>query len=151
MRFPAAIATAFGFALMLSTNAAAQHQGTCGSMKDAAENLDAFAGYFRDAELAAVRKSILRQLQPHERQAVVTNVGICRAVVDAALRMLRRNEPTWPQVEEHGYDFTVFQYGPYYAVLVTYEYDPEHPGGPHYLPLLVFQAHGLEYRMTILT
>lgn len=155
MRLPSTLAAAFGFALLLAPSAGAQQHPahpSCGSMKDANENLDAFAGYFRDAQYAAVRKSTVRQLQPGEPQSVVTNVGTCRSVLNAALRMLRQYEPTWPQVEQHGYDFTVFQYGPYYAILITYDHDPNVPGGsPPYLPLLIFQAEGLKYLMAVLT
>ena len=127
-----------------------QPRPSCGSRQYADDELRTFAKYFRDAEYAAVRKASIRQLGPEDPQAVVTNVGTCQAVLNAALRMFRRYEPTWPEVERHGYDFTVLRYGPYYAIFMKYSYDPNHPNGPPFLPLVIFRARGMEYVTTIL-
>ena len=124
-------------------------QPGCGSRQGAEDELESFAMYFHDDEYAAVRGTVLQKLSNAEPQAVVTDVGTCRAVLQAALRVLRQHDSNWPAAEARGYDFTVLRYGPYYAILVKVSDDPV-TGPAHYLPLMVFRARGLTYLTTIL-
>jgi hypothetical protein len=116
-------------------------------MQNAGGYLAAFEQYFRDEDYA---DSSIVQISPAESQEVVTNSVTCRAVLNAALVMLRQNEPTWAQIEQRGYDFTVLRYGPYYAILVRWTADPATGGVPPYVPLMVFRSDGLTYVTTIL-
>src|SRR4029078_8837826 len=78
-----------------------------------------------------------------------TAAWTCRAVLQAALRMLRQHDSNWPAVEARGYDFTVLRCGPYYAILMKVSDDPV-TGPAHYVPLMIFRARGLTYLTTIL-
>jgi hypothetical protein len=71
---------------------------------------------------------------------VVSRPDTCQAVLNAAMRMLRQYEPSWRKIEQAGYDFTVLQYGSYYALLISYKLDPATGLRPHYIPLMVFRA-----------
>jgi hypothetical protein len=121
----------------------------CGSMENAQGELEGFEKYFRDDEYANVRRNVIRKLTADESQMVVTNQGKCQAVLQAALTMLRRYDPDWSRDEQRGYDFTVLQYGPYYAILVKVGDDPV-SGPAAYYPLIVFQSRGLSYVTTII-
>ena len=80
-------------------------------MENAQGELEGLEKYFLDNEYAVVRRNLIRQLTAADSQMVVTNPGTCRAVLQAALTMLRRDDPTWAKVEQRGYDFTVLRYG----------------------------------------
>jgi hypothetical protein len=139
-----AVSTAAG-----RTSAQATH-APCGSGVYASDYLTEFAKYFRDSAMARVRNDKIRQLTPADTQYVVTNPGICQAVLHAAERRLGTYNAEWPQIERNGFDFTVLRYGEYYAVFVDYPRDPETGQPPHFLPLLVLRARGLEHLITIL-
>jgi hypothetical protein len=122
----------------------------CGSLPNAQGYLAGFGRYFRDDDMADVRGDEIVQLSPNASQEIVTRVGTCQAVRQAALRMLRQYEPSWPRIEAAGYDFVVLRYGDYYAILVKYEVDPDTGRRPDYIPLLVFRTQGFSYVTTIL-
>ena len=146
------IGAACALAVALNGPAWAQprtHSAGCGSMENAQGELEGFEKYFRDNEYANVRRNVIRQLTSNDSQAVVTNRGTCRAVLQAALTVLRRYDPKWPQVEQRGYDFTVLRYGPYYAILIKETDDPE-AGPAAYYPLIIFQSRGFSYVTTII-
>lgn len=130
--------------------AAQQQQAGCGSLPYPQERLEDFARYFRDDDLAAVRGTKIRQLTAAETQARVTDASECQVVMEAAVATLRQFVSRWGQIEAAGYDFAVFRYGPYYAVLIHYAVDPATGEAPHYLPLMIFRADDLAYLRTIL-
>jgi hypothetical protein len=152
MRLRTITAIAGAVTLISPTGTAAQLPAPtgCGSVANAQGYLREFEKYFRDDEMAEYRGTAIVQLTPTASQEVVTQIGVCQAVLHAASRMFRQYEPRWSQIEQAGYDFTVLRYGGYYAILVKYEIDPYTGQHPHYIPLLIFRSHGLSYVMTIL-
>jgi hypothetical protein len=151
MKLRVILCAACAFCLTANSEALAQHHQrlNCGTGQDASDDLAEYEKYFRDSEFAVVRKDKIRQLSANDTQEVVSNGGTCQAVLQAALRMLRRYDPNWPQVERRGYDFTVLRYGPYYGILMKVSDDPA-TGPPHFIPLIIFRQRRLEYVTTIL-
>lgn len=149
VRFVVGIASALTFAAITGTLAQHAPRG-CGSVPNASGYLQGFEKYFRDEDMAEVRGNDIEQLAPGDSQEVVTNRRKCQAVLQAALRLLRQYEPSWPEIERRGYDFTVLRYGRYYAILVKYDVDPDTGRRPAFVPLLVFRNHGVSYVTTIL-
>src|SRR5215212_654154 len=124
---PWIIGAACALAVAVNSPAVAQpptQSAECGSMENAQGELEGFEKYFRDAEYANVRRTVIRQLTANDVQAVVTDKATCRAVLKAAVTMLRQYDSNWSQVEQRGYDFTVLRYGPYYAILIKESDDP---------------------------
>ena len=137
-------------ASMIFPVGASAQKPACGSISNPENYLRFFERYFRDDDEEEVRGNEIQKLAPGETQEVVTRTGECRVVLQAALQMLRRYEASWPQIEAHGYEYTVLRYGNYYAILVRYEKDPETGRAPDWVPLLIFRGHNHTYVTTIL-
>jgi hypothetical protein len=74
----------------------------------------------------------------------VQDASVCRAVLQRALEEFSERGSGWIDLTPGSYDFGVFRFGPYYAVLLrdVREYEHVRTG---WSPLLIFRVTDLEY------
>lgn len=90
----------------------------CGELELAEFYLDYQARYFTEEDLKPVRDSVgIERLTPSFARRVVDERKECGRVMGQLMsRMARTGE--LQRIRPGGFDFSVFRYGPYYAVLV---------------------------------
>lgn len=131
--------------------AAAAAQGpekACGELRSTEWELEAFAELFLADEFDWFRADIgIERLEPGAARTVVAEPRTCRNVVRAVRKVLREIYESAPQL--NSLDYAIFQFGPYYAVLLR----PRQIEGADiagYSDLLVFRSDTLEYLGSIL-
>jgi hypothetical protein len=117
----------------------------CGTLANTGTMVNAFTKYFVEDRYATMRRTTVQQLDSATLQpAVVSDSTVCQTVLDTALNEFRTKDPTWSTYEARGFDNAVFQYGPYYAILIVTNPDPATGERSHYAPLMVFRASDMQ-------
>ncbi|MDP3774267.1 MAG: hypothetical protein Q8Q85_08375 [Gemmatimonadales bacterium] len=131
-----------------ATAAAQGSTRACGELSHAELDLEALAHLFFEDEFAWFRDDIgIAQLDPAAPRSVVTDPRTCRVVVRAVRNALRDIYDHAPPL--NSFDYAIFQYGPYYAVLLQSK-PVEGVQIAGYSDLLIFRAATLEYLGSIL-
>jgi len=114
MRYTLSLLTLFLAAMPL----AAQVRGDkCGNLRDADVRLEELARYFTDDSEEAFRADLIDQVSEEAARGVVVDEKVCGPLMREVTKKLR-DQTNRRDVQQNGYEFSVFHYGPYYAVLL---------------------------------
>lgn len=141
--------TFLGWALLLPAAAGAQVADAppCGDLENRQRDLESYARYFTEGELAPVREAVgIERLPAGFPRSVVDEKKECERVFGELTSRLAKVGELEP-LRKAGFDFSIFRYGPYYGVLVLEETGGAPPGefSTHYGQFLIFRASDLEY------
>lgn len=137
---------------IVSRAAAQTRPAVCGSLPEDIAAVEHFAPYFFDTDMADVRGADIQQLAPTDTGMVVADSATCMVVHERARTYLQSMGDRSVNLESGEYDFTIFRFGPYYAIVLLNN-DPvgstEVKTG--YASLLVFRADDLAHVLTLAT
>ena len=142
---------AMGFGIT-STSVAQTRPAACGALAEDVAGVEHYAPYFLDADMADVRGEGIQQLAPTDTLTIVADSATCVLVHERARKYLQSMGDRSVNLASGEYDFTVFRFGPYYAIVLLND-DPVGSGEVKtgYASLLVFRADDLTHLRSIAT
>lgn len=135
-----------------SVPAAQTRPAACGSLPEDIDGLEDYAPYFYDDDMSEVRGEEIEQLAPTDSRYIVADSATCVRVHDQARAYLQSIGGGGVNLSSGEYDFAIFRYGPYYAIMMLNN-EPEDAthAATGYGSLLVFRADDLTHLVTIAT
>ena len=128
---------------------AQQRPAACGAISEEIASIEDFAPYFFDLDMSNVRGNEITLLAATQPKYIVSDSTECTAVHAAAIAHLQAEGSDWVDFSSGGHDFTIFRFGPYYAIVLLNNTTSQKR--LHYSPLVVLRAADLAYVVSIAT
>lgn len=119
----------------------------CGDLENKQRDLESYARYFTQEDLAPVREAVgIERLPSDAPRRVVDEKKECGRVFGKLMSRLAEVGEL-QRLRENGFDFSIFRFGPFYATLVVEkpQDDPPQELSTGYGQLLIFRASDLAY------
>lgn len=136
---------------MLAAPAGTAAQGPdappCGDLANKQQDRESYAKYFTEEDLTPVREAVgIERLPSDFPRRVVDEKKECGRVFGTMMSRLAKVGEL-KRLRKDGFDFSIFRYGPYYAVLVVEKGlgSPPEKFSTGYGQFLIFRASDLEY------